>query len=91
MAESKRENTIHKDSIDKWLLNRRNKPGEEIMRGMQNNYKICPGTGASGASKAKYLTRAIQDQVSNSDGTFNMLRQEKPESSRNRQRYKSCK
>ena len=76
--------------IDQWLLSRRNITGIEEVEGTRI-INVCLGTGLSGVNKHKYLTRAIQDQVSNSDGTFNMLRQEKPESSRNRQRYKSCK
>ena len=76
MAESKRGK-----GIDQWLLSRRNITGEKIRRWMKNNYDHGLGT------NAKYLTGAFNDQFSNHDGTFSMLRQEGLESSRNCQRY----
>ena len=82
VAEKKRENTIWSgcDSIDQWLLTRRNITGMGLWGGRQNNYIDCKGIGSSGVNKAKFITRAIKEQASNSDGTFNMLRPERPES-----------
>ena len=87
VAESKRENTIcpGRESTDQCLLNRRNitLTGKDIRRGKQNKYMDCIG---SGVNKAKYLTRAIKDQVANSDGTFHMHRQDMLEGSISLQR-----
>ena len=82
MAESKTG-----EGIDQWLLNRRNITGMEEGEGGRI-IKDCLGTGTSGVNKPEYLTRAIKDQVSNSDDTFNMQGPERPESSRNLHRYR---
>ena len=68
--------------IDQWLLSRRNTTGMEKGEGGRIIH-VCLGTDGSGVHKPKFLTKAINNQFSNSDDTFKMLGPEIPESSRN--------